>query len=100
MSSDTRRNCPAHRSSGTAEAVATDCNCGLRAARAAVAMRPIPKEAVRTGATFAASLALRRAGLGDLADQLLHKTGNGDSEPRRPAAAARLILGQKQRRDD
>lgn len=48
------------------------------AARAAVAVRPIPKEAVRAGATIAASIALRHAGLDTEADQLLSSSNITD----------------------
>lgn len=48
------------------------------AARAAVAVRPIPKEAVRAGATIAASIALRHAGLDTEAKQLLSSSNITD----------------------
>jgi len=71
----TRQKCPAHSDPAPAEAAHTKCVCGLRAsaraARAAIALRPIPDLAVRTGAAVAAAIALRDAGVEEQARTLL-----------------------------
>lgn len=56
------------------------------AAAAAVALRPIPIEAIRTGATIAASTAARRDSLGTPTDRLPRATDRTDAT-HRPAAA-------------
>lgn len=58
MNSYTRRKCPLHSTTMTS----TECTCGIRqAAEAAVALRPIPIDAICTGGTVAVELALRIA---------------------------------------
>lgn len=56
------------------------------AAAAAVALRPIPIEAIRTGAAIAASIAARRDSLGTSTDRLPRATDRTDAT-HRPAAA-------------
>lgn len=89
MSSYTRRRCPAHSSLNPADAATAECTCGIRAAaHAAIAVRPIPKEAIRAGATVAASIALRHAGLDTEAKQLLSSSNITDRVTPPPADCA------------
>lgn len=72
MSSYTRRKCPVHNSSKPTDAILPECTCGIHAAaKAAIALRPIPDLAIKTGASVAAAIAVQRAGFTDQADLFL-----------------------------
>lgn len=59
MRSDTRRNCPAHGALNPADAATANCTSSMRAALAAIAVRPIPAVAIESAAAAGAAMALR-----------------------------------------
>lgn len=72
MSSYTRRKCPIHNTSKPTDAILSECTCGIHAAaKAAIALRPIPDLAINTGASVAAAIAMQRAGFADQVGLLL-----------------------------